>query len=212
MRLTAVVVGLLTAAVFFVVASPSAQAAENQEKPQSKTVVIKKGDSLSKIANKHETTYLRLFYANTKIQDPDVIYPGDKVRIPTKDEDLKKRPVPGAPAAEPAKRQRSSASTQQRTTAPQQVQSAPAEPAPAVASGSVWDRLAACESGGNWSINTGNGYYGGLQFKLSTWHSVGGSGYPHQNSRAEQIKRGKILQARSGWGQWPACTAKLGLR
>jgi hypothetical protein len=77
---------------------------------------------------------------------------------------------------------------------------------------SVWYRLARCESGGNWADNTGNGYYGGLQFSLGTWHSVGGVGYPHQASAAEQIKRGKILQARSGWGQWPACSRKLGLR
>lgn len=68
-----------------------------------------------------------------------------------------------------------------------------------------WDRVAACESGGNWSINTGNGYYGGLQFTLSTWRSVGGSGYPHQNSRVEQIRRAEILRLRSGLGQWPVC-------
>lgn len=76
----------------------------------------------------------------------------------------------------------------------------------------VWDRLAQCESGGNWAANTGNGYYGGVQFSASTWHSVGGTGLPHQHSRAEQIKRATILQQRSGWGQWPHCSAKLGLR
>lgn len=54
--------------------------------------------------------------------------------------------------------------------------------------GGVWDRLAQCESGGNWSINTGNGYYGGLQFSLGTWRAFGGSGYPHENSKAEQIR------------------------
>ena len=84
-------------------------------------------------------------------------------------------------------------------------------PSASVASGSVWDRLAQCESGGNWSINTGNGYYGGLQFSLSTWRAYGGSGYPHQNSRAQQIAIGQKLQAAAGWGQWPACSAKLGL-
>lgn len=75
----------------------------------------------------------------------------------------------------------------------------------------VWDRLAECESGGNWAINTGNGYYGGLQFTLSSWSAVGGSGYPHQASREEQILRGQRLQALQGWGAWPACSAKLGL-
>lgn len=75
-----------------------------------------------------------------------------------------------------------------------------------------WDALAQCESGGNWQANTGNGYYGGLQFLPSTWRSVGGTGLPHEASREEQVARGQALQARSGWGQWPACARKLGLR
>jgi uncharacterized protein YabE (DUF348 family) len=79
-------------------------------------------------------------------------------------------------------------------------------------SGSVWDKLAKCESGGNWSINTGNGYYGGLQFSLSTWRAYGGSGMPNKASREQQIAIAKKLQADAGWGAWPACSAKLGLR
>jgi uncharacterized protein YabE (DUF348 family) len=81
------------------------------------------------------------------------------------------------------------------------------------ASGStVWDRLAQCESGGNWAINTGNGYYGGLQFNLSTWHSYGGSGYPNENSRETQIAIAeKVRAATGGYGSWPACAASLGL-
>jgi resuscitation-promoting factor RpfB len=79
-------------------------------------------------------------------------------------------------------------------------------------SGSVWDKLAECESGGNWSINTGNGYYGGLQFSLSTWRAYGGSGLPSDASREEQIAIAKKLQADAGWGAWPACSSKLGLR
>ncbi len=74
---------------------------------------------------------------------------------------------------------------------------------------SVWDKIAKCESGGNWSINTGNGYYGGLQFSAATWRSVGGPGLPHQNSREVQIKYAKILQARSGWGQWGCAHARF---
>lgn len=74
---------------------------------------------------------------------------------------------------------------------------------------SVWDKIARCESGGNWSINTGNGYYGGLQFSAATWKSVGGPGLPHQNSREVQIKYAKILQARSGWGQWGCAGARF---
>jgi len=84
--------------------------------------------------------------------------------------------------------------------------------APAVASGSVWDRLAQCESGGNWHINTGNGFYGGVQFTLATWRAYGGSGLPSSASREQQIAIAQKLQAAAGWGQWPACSAKLGLR
>jgi len=80
------------------------------------------------------------------------------------------------------------------------------------ASGSVWDRLAQCESGGNWGISTGNGYSGGVQFSDATWRSVGGSGKAGNASKEEQIARAKALQARSGWGQWPACSRRLGLR
>ena len=80
-------------------------------------------------------------------------------------------------------------------------------------SGDVWAALAQCESGGNPSIVSSNGLYHGLyQFSVSTWQSVGGSGLSSEASAAEQTKRAQMLQARSGWGQWPACSAKLGLR
>ncbi len=76
----------------------------------------------------------------------------------------------------------------------------------------VWDQLAQCESGGNWAINTGNGYYGGLQFNLCTWQSYGGSGYPHQASRETQIAIAeKVRAATGGYGSWPACSQSLGL-
>jgi uncharacterized protein YabE (DUF348 family) len=72
----------------------------------------------------------------------------------------------------------------------------------------VWDKIAACESGGNWHTNTGNGYYGGLQFSAATWHSLGAPGLPNEASRETQIKYAKILQARSGWGQWGCAGAR----
>ncbi|MFY0408834.1 transglycosylase family protein [Solicola sp. PLA-1-18] len=68
-----------------------------------------------------------------------------------------------------------------------------------------WDKLAKCESGGNWKTATGNGYYGGLQFSKSTWRAVGGDGLPHQASRLKQIDMGKKLKKRAGAGQWPVC-------
>ncbi len=75
----------------------------------------------------------------------------------------------------------------------------------------TWDRLAECESNGTWDINTGNGFYGGVQFTLTSWQAVGGEGYPHQASKAEQIKRAEIIQDLQGWGAWPLCSQKLGL-
>lgn len=86
------------------------------------------------------------------------------------------------------------------TTAPKPVATEPPR------SGSVnWDAIAECESGGNWSINTGNGYYGGLQFDLQTWRGTGGTGYPHEHSREEQIHRAEILYASRGVSPWPSC-------
>jgi hypothetical protein len=76
----------------------------------------------------------------------------------------------------------------------------------------IWDRLAVCESGGNWSINTRNGFYGGVQFSARSWAAAGGDGLPHQATRAEQIYRAERLLDIQGWGAWPACSRKLGLR
>ncbi|WP_144672979.1 transglycosylase family protein [Arthrobacter sp. U41] len=76
---------------------------------------------------------------------------------------------------------------------------------------STWDSLAQCESGGNWGINTGNGYSGGLQFSPSTWAAYGGTGSAANASREQQIAVAEKVQAGQGWGAWPACAAKLGL-
>ena len=76
----------------------------------------------------------------------------------------------------------------------------------------VWAQLAQCESGGNPATNTGNGFYGMYQFTLETWQSLGGTGYPHEADAATQTAMAKKLQAQAGWGQWPGCDDKLGLR
>lgn len=73
-----------------------------------------------------------------------------------------------------------------------------------------WDAIAKCESGGNWTINTGNGYYGGLQFSPATWTSNGGSGMPHQASRDEQIRVAENVLRTQGVGAWPTCGASAG--
>ena len=98
------------------------------------------------------------------------------------------------------------------TTAPASGSSASA---PSVAGGSVWDALAQCESNGNWSINTGNGFSGGLQFHPQTWQAYGGGQYAPTAgaaTREQQIVIAQKVQAAQGWGAWPACTAKLGIR
>jgi hypothetical protein len=93
---------------------------------------------------------------------------------------------------------------------------------PAVTAGSAdaaplraWDRLASCESGGRWHIATGNGYYGGLQFSASTWRGFGGTRYAssaHRASRVQQIRIAERVKAAQGWGAWPVCSRKVGLR
>jgi Transglycosylase-like domain/G5 domain len=128
-----------------------------------------------------------------------------------------------APAPKPAPQQaRTEAATSSSSSAARSSGSssaatrAPSKPeqASAPASG-AWQALANCESGGNWSTNTGNGYYGGLQFSASSWAGAGGTRYaslPHQATPAEQIATAEVLRANGGWGHWPACSAKLGLR
>ena len=73
---------------------------------------------------------------------------------------------------------------------------------------STWDAVAQCESSGNWSINTGNGYYGGLQFSMGTWRAHGGSGSPAGASKSEQIRVAENVLASQGIGAWPVCGAR----
>jgi len=210
MKVQLSMVAVLFAVAFVAIGSKSAHAQTTEKAPQ-KNVVVQPGDSLSNIAEVHETTYVRLYNANDKIVNPDVIYPGDDLRVPTPEEQLPERPLPTIPAPAPQAQPKTPRPAQaRRQDSPRPQQSAPV--AISNTDGSVWDQLARCESGGNWSINTGNGYYGGLQFSLSSWRGVGGSGYPNHASREEQIARGEILRSKQGWGAWPACTAKLGLR
>ncbi|WP_255567105.1 transglycosylase family protein [Pseudonocardia sp. KRD291] len=75
----------------------------------------------------------------------------------------------------------------------------------------TWDKLAACESSGDWSTDSGNGYKGGLQFDPATWEAFGGQGDPAQASKDEQIAVAEKVQAEQGWNAWPACSEKLGL-
>ncbi|MEU0117257.1 transglycosylase family protein [Streptomyces bobili] len=83
----------------------------------------------------------------------------------------------------------------------------------AAADAGVWDRIARCESGGNWHINTGNGYYGGLQFSAPTWRAFGGAVYAPTADRAtreQQIAVATKVQRSQGWGAWPTCSTRAG--
>jgi resuscitation-promoting factor RpfE len=78
-----------------------------------------------------------------------------------------------------------------------------------------WDAVAGCESGGNWAINTGNGYYGGLQFSRATWQAFGGHRFARTADRArkpEQIRIAEKVRSQQGWGAWPACSRRIGVR
>ena len=84
---------------------------------------------------------------------------------------------------------------------------APRKP-PVSQGNSVWDRVAQCESGGNWNTNTGNGFSGGLQFTPSTWRAFGGTGEAYNASREQQIAVAERVLAGQGWGAWPVCSRK----
>jgi hypothetical protein len=82
----------------------------------------------------------------------------------------------------------------------------------AVLGGDVWARLRSCESGGRYTTNSGNGFYGAYQFHPRTWRTLGFPGLPHQATPEMQDEAARRLQARSGWGQWPACSRRIGAR
>lgn len=216
MRIAAV--SAVIAGVAIMVASSShqvyaqqAQAVTNTQKsPTDQTITVQPGDYLSKIAQTYSTTTVRLFDKNTQIIDPDLIYPGNKLQIPTANEQLTPRQMPTADNATSAP---TVSNTNNTTSVPQ---TAPQPPTPTAiltspANTSVWDEIAQCESGGNWDTDTGNGYYGGLQFTLSSWQAYGGTGNPSQASRDEQIAIAQKLQAAQGWSAWPVCSIEIGL-
>ncbi|HVX58572.1 MAG TPA: transglycosylase family protein [Candidatus Saccharimonadales bacterium] len=218
MKLRAFAASLAVAAIPVTIGTGTAHAqTPKNTKPIAKTasavtkvtVTIDQGDTLTSIANAHNTTYVRLYDANKKITNPDLIYAGDKLRIPDPSEKLPNRQLPSNAPVEASKVSAAPAiSSVPKTTI------RPTVSAPSVSGGSVWDQIAACESGGNWAINTGNGFYGGLQFTSSTWSAYGGGSYaPTANlaSREAQISVAEKVQASQGWGAWPVCSIKAGV-
>ena len=89
----------------------------------------------------------------------------------------------------------------------------PGTEVPPVTNGGTWDALAGCEAGGNWAINTGNGFFGGVQFDQNTWERNGGLRYAARAdlaTREEQIAIAEVTRARQGWGAWPVCSGRVG--
>jgi hypothetical protein len=122
-------------------------------------------------------------------------------------------PPPPPPVASPTTAAPAIATAASPTTSSVVLPKPKAPPAFSLAgvAGGVWAALRQCESGGNYQENTGNGFYGAYQFVWSTWSSMGYPGRPDQEPPAMQDQAAQRLQARSGWGQWPACSRKLGL-
>ena len=157
------------------------------EVPRGRYHRVEPGDTAASIAAAYGLSNQWAVYdANPVIVDPDQPPVGAWLYIPHPTMTPAARPRPGQPGYS--------------TT-----------PSGTVIVDGIWLQLAQCESSGDWGIDTGNTFYGGLQFTLSSWRAVGGAGYPHQAHPMEQIARADYLQRIQGWQAWPMCAAKLGL-
>lgn len=214
MRIAAVLAAV--AGIVFVFASHShlayaEQVQSNNVAQKSSTeqsLTVQPGDNLSTLASNNQTTVVRLYDANTQISNPNLIYPGEQLVVPNANAQLTPRSLPETSASVAPETSDNDAAGSSSQTEPQ-VSSTPNTGSSQGTS--IWDSIAQCESGGNWSTDTGNGYYGGLQFTLSTWQAYGGTGYPNQASRSEQIAIAQKIQSAQGWGAWPVCSVRVGL-
>ncbi len=111
-----------------------------------------------------------------------------------------------------ARQQRASRNATRQRVAPAPKPKPVTAAAPRPADESIWQRLRNCEAGGRYDRNSGNGYYGAYQFSAGTWRSLGYKGLPHHAPPEVQDEAARKLQARSGWGQWPACSRRIGAR
>ena len=197
------VTGLAKAAIAVTISLHPAAAHQAHQAPAHYTV--KSGDTLSSIA-RHEyhsaAAWPALWWVNRhQVHNPQMIRVGQRLTLSSwhpRKAWLNRAaraaipaPVPALPVSAPAP-------------------AAGAGPAPASSGGVNWSAIAACESGGNWSINTGNGFYGGLQFTEGTWLANGGGQYapsPNLATPAQQIAVAERVLASQGIGAWPVCGA-----
>lgn len=193
MRRIALMLLLAAAGTSFV--SFGAHAEEAKPQPEQKKHKVAAGESLSAIATANQLeTWRPIWDANAELTNPDVINIGQELVIPS--EPVAERALPagyGQPVAQPVASYQASSSTY-KPAASRRV---------AAPSGDIFARIRAKESGGNYSTNTGNGYYGAYQFDLGTWRGVGGSGLPSNASPEEQDMRAKMLYDRRGCSPWP---------
>jgi len=173
---------------------------------------VRPGDSLSAIAaHAYGTTadWPAVWWANRhQVANPNMIAAGQRLHLPASGRvpSWMARAAMAATSAGSAPAAASASAPQAEPAAP--VQATPA--APASSGGANWSAIAACESGGNWSANTGNGFYGGLQFTQQTWLAYGGGQYAasaNLASPAEQIAVAQRVLAAQGIGAWPVCGA-----
>jgi LysM repeat protein len=174
---------------------------------------VKPGDTLSIIARQvygSRSDWPALWWTNRhKVANPDAIVAGQRLRLstwhPRRAWLVRAAMAASGPAPAPA------ASAQSPSSLPVATSSYPAASAYPVSSGGVnWSAIAACESGGNWSTNTGNGFYGGLQFSEGTWLANGGGQYAQTAAGASQSQQIAVAQrvlANQGIGAWPVCGA-----
>ena len=179
------------------------------------TYTVKAGDTLTAIAAReygHAADWPALWWANShQVSNPNMIAVGQRLQLPGSHQVTSTMahaamaaipappPPPAAPVAVPVA----------PSTGTVPVATAPA-PAPASSGGVNWNAIAQCESGGNWSTNTGNGFYGGLQFTQGTWLANGGGQYASSASQAtaaQQIAVANNVLASQGIGAWPVCGA-----
>ena len=111
-----------------------------------------------------------------------------------------------------AQKQRASRNATRQRVAPAPTPKPKVAASPRPGDDQIWQRLRNCEAGGRYDRNSGNGYYGAYQMSAGTWRSLGYKGLPHQAAPEVQDEAARKLQARSGWGQWPACSRRIGAR
>ena len=177
---------------------------------------VHQGDTLSAIATHaygSGADWTAIWWANRhQIPNPNMITVGQRLRLPASGHvpawmaRAAQAAIPAPPSAPAPTQAQATSASQADPSAATPVSSSP----PAYSGGVNWSAVAACESGGNWSANTGNGFYGGLQFSEQTWLAYGGGQYAssaNQASEAQQIAVAQRVLGGQGIGAWPVCGA-----